>query len=283
MSKFRAKAAEIKEAGIAERGNFTPQGVPLRMYNWWLSNSPSDKAADIRRGARKENFCHFWRVVLIWTPLIWSFLTFAAAVTTKTGMVVSAIIAVGILSVVVTTAGSWIGFFTILGLALAVIVAFFAVIMTGVWLAERYDWFEPALAITAITGFLGWLLVVGLIEQGPILFAYILAGALGLAAVIFVGWKFADFIAGKRALREANMNKEWDKYVAGEGPNPYERPAHVPNKFETAINAFFRGVGDFLILITQVVRVKKWGICPLVEVGAKPEDKIDYESGWETA
>ena len=35
MSKFRERAAEVKAAGEEARGDFTPNGVPKRMYQWW--------------------------------------------------------------------------------------------------------------------------------------------------------------------------------------------------------------------------------------------------------
>jgi hypothetical protein len=35
----------------------------------------------------------------------------------------------------------------------------------------------------------------------------------------------------------------------------------------------FSGIGDLVVLLAQVVRVKKWGICPLVEI----DDERDSE------
>lgn len=70
MTDLRKKAKEIKAAGEAERGNFQPSGAPLRLYNYWLRNTKSTKGLRIRLGEQRENFCHFWRVVAIWAPLM---------------------------------------------------------------------------------------------------------------------------------------------------------------------------------------------------------------------
>jgi len=274
VSKFYDKAQEIKAAGVEQRGNFTPSGVPLRLYNWWLDNSPSDKATAIKSGARKENFCHFWRVVLFWTPLLWSFIKAASAVTSLPGIITLGVIAFLAFTVVVTTTGSWISFFQMLGVVLGLLAALVGIVIGGEWLNKKCDWFGPTIIIGAIVGGIGFVLFVGFMEVGFILFAYVLAGLAAGAVAIFAGWKVADIVAGRRAIRAAKESEEWDAFVAGEGPNPYDVPTHTPNKFEKMIAAFFSGVGDFLILLTQVVRVKKWGICPLVEVGKTEVDNL---------
>ena len=39
-----------------------------------------------------------------------------------------------------------------------------------------------------------------------------------------------------------------------------------PKKEPGRLKKFFAGLGDFFVLAANVVRVKKWKICPLVEV-----------------
>lgn len=283
MSRFRDKASEIKEAGIKERGNFTPNGVPLRLYNWWLDNSPSDKASAIKRGSRKENFCHFWRVVLIWTPLLWSFIHVAEFFTSKAGMIGAGVVLGTALIYAITTVGSWFSILTVLGAAVGIAAGLLSGLLLIAWLNDKYDWFGPAALGVFLVGFAVFMLSIGFVELGPIFGAYLVAGLAIGAVAIFAGWKTADWVAGKRAVEEAERDAAWDLYIEGKGPNPFAKSVHVPSKWELKVHAFFRGVGDFLILIAQVVRVKKWGICPLVEVDNKTSDKIDYESGWETA
>lgn len=62
MTNLREKAREVYAAGVEERGNWTPPAVPKKLYGYWARHRP-DKAPV------RENFCHFWRVVMIWTPL----------------------------------------------------------------------------------------------------------------------------------------------------------------------------------------------------------------------
>jgi hypothetical protein len=59
------KAREVLERGATRRGTWSPKadGMSRRIYKWWQARSN-----DVRS---QENFCHYWRVVLIWAPLRW--------------------------------------------------------------------------------------------------------------------------------------------------------------------------------------------------------------------
>lgn len=62
---LRAKTIQTRKSGAAERRNWNPSedDAHYRIYAWWMDrtgNRPS-----------RENFCHYWRVVLIWAPLRW--------------------------------------------------------------------------------------------------------------------------------------------------------------------------------------------------------------------
>jgi len=62
MSELRERARAIKAAGEEARGEFTPTGAPLKVYSYWAKRS--------RHAPDRENFCHFWRVVMFWAPLM---------------------------------------------------------------------------------------------------------------------------------------------------------------------------------------------------------------------
>lgn len=271
MSDFRTKAREIKAAGEAERGNFAPSGVPLRIYNYWLTNSLSTHAREVREGSRKENFCHFWRVVVIWALALRVGLGIIKFVESKAGMyftiglaiagVIVALYSMEIIVPVLIVAGS--------------IVAF-AVLAAGVYYAIRRfwnsDWNDRAAAVAGWAG--GFVCAAGIlfvltvlvIEEGWIALV-ILAGILvGSIAVGIGGFVLSDYISGKRALaREKQMRAEeeaWNNYLATGGP----MPGRVAPRQPGMVSKFFSGLADFLILAAQIVRVKKWKICPTVSI-----------------
>jgi MFS family permease len=62
MSRFRKKAEDVYAQGALERGEFQPTGAPLKVYQYWHSRTKNAPA--------NENFCHFWRVVAFWAPLM---------------------------------------------------------------------------------------------------------------------------------------------------------------------------------------------------------------------
>ncbi|MDN5835205.1 MAG: hypothetical protein L0H36_01050 [bacterium] len=68
MPKWRERAKSVRKQGEIQRRDWNPQSgsVHLRMYQWWQARS--SRAEDISR----ENFCHYWRVVMIWAPLRWA-------------------------------------------------------------------------------------------------------------------------------------------------------------------------------------------------------------------
>lgn len=65
MSQLRQRAAQVKEVGAMERRNWNPApgSAHHKIYRWWQRKSGKHVPV--------ENFCHFWRVVLIWAPLRW--------------------------------------------------------------------------------------------------------------------------------------------------------------------------------------------------------------------
>lgn len=58
----------ILKNGERNRGEYdpVPGSFPLKVYLWWKENGIHD--INNKNGMR-ENYCHYWRVVLIWAPL----------------------------------------------------------------------------------------------------------------------------------------------------------------------------------------------------------------------
>lgn len=303
---LRQKAREVKEAGIAERSNFTPQGVPKRMYQWWLRESNSKRARAIKYGSRKENFCHFWRVVLFWAParkvaytidkyllngyvgafflgllalaaltfVILNPLTFVIGLGIATGVVLEGTgIFAGVSAAMTPSQRNQydmlvdrraIAAFFVLGLPLATLA--FLVTRTGRFYSEHLTDYNKqfAIAISSLLVLAGGLSMALL---GGISLLAVVLGAIALVAVggVFVVILFnvmATYIDGKRAIAKAKREDRLAVYIAENG----HEPQYVPNRFEKAFMAFFAGLGDFIVLIAQVIRVKKWKICPIVEI-----------------
>lgn len=65
MSKLQEARKKRREKGEARRATFHPEptGKPTQVYHWWASNGGNAPA--------RENFCHYWRVIVFWAPLLW--------------------------------------------------------------------------------------------------------------------------------------------------------------------------------------------------------------------
>lgn len=285
MSNFRSKAREIKAAGEAERGNFTPTGVPKRMYGYWLRNTTSVNGRRIREGRRKENFCHFWRVVAIWAPVMFLKNKAEDFVTSKVGAVSMVLAALAAIFLVVNSTIGFVDFLIGLGIGFAVIAAVMGLIVGGTWLHENKPKALERIFLGGIALAVLAFLVALVVDFGFIALAWVAGIIGGIALAVFILVKVGEWINGLRAIAREKARtadeEAWEKFYAGEGPDPSARPEPTPPPaWAVAIGNFFRGIGDFLILAGQVVRVKKWKICPMVEI---PQEKIDYNSGWETA
>jgi hypothetical protein len=293
---LREKAREVKAAGEAERGNFTPHGAPLKAYNYWLRNSKSKHAFGIKYENKRENFCHFWRVVAIWAPLMW-LANHAEYFAAGFG-----VIAIGALLYFFIT-GPTLDIMAVIGMVIAMIIGFGLLafgLLSGVSLAckddeqrsrvdvppLRYARFGAIVLPTSIPGFVlaklvfsGYgkqtaitlLTVVALVLLGFIIAAgggmgllIILGVALGIGLAILtivgIGALIAPYIEGRRAQRkEAALERAKNAPVVESTPREPRKPSRIEK--------FFTGLGDFVILLAQVIRVNKWKICPLVEVG----------------
>lgn len=277
MSKFRERAAEVKAAGEEARGDFTPNGVPKRMYQWWLENSPSAKATEISTGQRRENFCHFWRVVVIWVPLLWladkilnPLLDAAERVNPKYALVGVAVLVAGIAALIATSTGTWMEVLIVMAWILGIAAAMLA-IAALFYCLDKYTEKGVEILLGTVLGLLILTAAIaGFIEVGWTLILWILL-VLAIVVVffggaIFIGTVIEHLRADSRKRATDAEEAAWERYTNGEGPHPYAREPKQPGK----VLLFFRGVGDFLTLAAQVVRVNKWKICPLVEVDVPP-------------
>lgn len=309
MSNFREKAQAVKAAGEAERGNFTPSGVPKRMYDFWLQNTKSLNGRRVREGRRKENFCHFWRVVAIWAPLMFVTKTVerherkiiaGVGVLLALGLVytllfvsnawfVGLMVLLGVIGFAIALAGAFGGgslaldddderrdkdmfeakqakWLALIGFPTAIIayLGVKAVRVIGPWSKTHPKEAKYAGIATAVVAYLGINTLIGGVS-GLVAGTLVLAGLLVVIAlgiwVIAIG---SDYVSGRRALAE----QQKALYIEQNGPIPDKKP-YVPSAFEKRLAAIFRGIGDFVVLIGQVVRVNKWKICPTVEIDTK--------------
>jgi hypothetical protein len=301
MTSLRDKARDIKAAGVAERGNFQPTGAPLRAYNYWLEHSKSEKAVAIRRGFRKENFCHFWRVVAIWAPLRWLENKANSVFESKFFITFLIVAALVVFVWAVLTFSSFVGFAAVV---IAGITAFVSGLLGGIGLAigpdKRADNEFPStqwVFLMALVGFpvaiVSFIItkigtnksvrryvdknqgkVIGIIfaaiiitfltmiwiTESLVMMLSVLGGVVGMLALltglVFLMVYISEFISGRRALAKerAEMRVRDNDFTIGKSGVVEDRPG------------FFTGLADFFILLGQIVRVKKWKICPLVEV-----------------
>jgi hypothetical protein len=298
---LRSKASEVLEAGKAERGNFIPTGAPLKVYKYWLENTPR------KRRPERENFCHYWRVVAFWGPLKWTKNTLTDFFTSKVGVAFLVLAYIGLfIALGMATSAAFAGLVVpwfILGVGLAailaledepfskkeqawviglsiltfpVVVPFYLLFRAGRWSKEHWNskWNRPVqLVVVAISVFalaaltVSWLVIMTL-EVGWIFWAILVASFAALFVIVIGFSMLSDFLAGRRRrARIARANARTDFYDE-HGYFPEEAPKD--DKPENFFVRFGRGIADFIIFVAQVVRVKKWKICPIVTV---PEEE----------
>lgn len=63
MSQLRLKADKIQAEGAEKRRDWNPSvnSSHYKVYRWWLRKSGKFR--------QRENFCHYWRVIVLWAPL----------------------------------------------------------------------------------------------------------------------------------------------------------------------------------------------------------------------
>jgi uncharacterized membrane protein len=298
---LREKANEVKAAGERARGNWTPQGKPLELYKRWVT----DRRARGKDAPTRENFCHYWRVVAIWYPLsvvrnkvvdialhdaTAPTLFIIAAIAVVVGIITGSILSREFLYMVLTV-------LAVLYFAIGAVVGAEASQhhAKGKKFERADKWFLAIFAPVALPVFaLGWALLkvsvntranVALGIAGLVVLALVAWGLIGLwtaigfwtlailgtiallvaALVVCVPW-VTNLIAHRREVAyEKSLNR------------PITRVHTVPSKRKkpSVVSRFFTALGDFIILLAQVVRVNKWKICPIVEVNV--DEPVDEE------
>jgi hypothetical protein len=229
---FRDKANEITAAGEARRGHFNPDAdsAHLKVYKWWVENSQ----AGIK--PKRENFCHYWRVVVIWSPLFWLGLHLVDAVDwiiskfPKREPKAKSLKKKSFFKKHAETIKK-----ALMGLLYVVMTVLILVAFAG-------------LVIAFIQDPLGGAIIVG---------AIVISAALITAISYYIG-----SLVQKRRDRDYELEQ---KFFNGE-ISFAEYMGIKPKKAPGKISKFFKGVADFCHLAFQVVRVKKWKICPFVEI-----------------
>lgn len=301
MSNLREKAREIKAAGVAERGNFQPHGAPLKAYKYWASETKPSRVP------KRENFCHFWRVVAIWAPIMFLKNTLLDFADTVVGKVVISALLLSLLTIGGVMSRSVLVFIlTVIGVALVI----YGILVGGVmsmdeewtnkkekilittsfyvllpisgpvfgsfWLAKKIkaswnakveriaQYVVVSLMALILIGFITLLVVFNGFIALLILLGVLAAASVFVLALFFIVSYISDYISGRRALkREAAYDAE-EKYYEEFGYYPSE--AKIEPREPGIFSKFFTGIGDFIVFVAQIVRVKKWKICPIVDI-----------------
>jgi len=265
MSNFRDRTRAIVAQGEQERKSFAPKGAPARLYNYWLDNSRSDKAAAIRSGRRRENFCHWFWTMLILAPA----LAFGRFIDRHAWL-----IAVPILVAVVALFWALIADFGIvsvligIGIAIAFIAALAGLIVGVEALHKRFP---------VAMGRIGVGLVIAAFASVVVLLAFAFISSTGTVGAVIVTalfltvagivWKFQDIASYIEGREEQKLRERIER--------KYEEPAVVAEPREPgALSKFFKGAGEFIVMVAQFVRVKKWKTCPLIDVTPEQRGEV---------
>ncbi len=272
MSNLRERAREVKAQGERDRGSFEPTGAPLRFWKYWRDNSMGRDAREFRHTSKRENFCHFWRVVAIWAPLLFlktKAVAFVNHPATIVGLAIAFVIAVISL---VTLGGGW----TEVGIAALIILAAAAGVAVAVGLGlliNKYvgphwntDWnFKIGVGVAALVVLGVWTASVIAAMSGDWLgvITFMVVPAV-LALVVFVAYHIVQWVRAWSKVKEAER-------IANPKPSPQYAAPREPRE-PGRISKFFTSIADFLVFAGQVVRVNKWKICPIVDVNADKQN-----------
>ena len=265
---IKSLTEEIVESGKASRGEYDPEpgSMPLRVYQFWNANTSHPR--------ERENFCHYWRVVFIWAPLMF----FRVKVLEPIGDFVADLLPEPKPKRQYTfeeivemrrlerlreeererlkregTSLRWVlyRFFKNHGEKVAMALAGLAIL--------------SALVGSGIAG--GWWVPFGIIG-GFILFVALVIGLSMLG----------EYIKDKAREAESRaFNARWE-YFEKHGEFPPEPEPKRANGFVRGLRFVGRKVkaglmvmGEFFVLAGQAVRVTKWKICPMVNVPSPKE------------
>lgn len=230
---FQDKKQDVLAAGAKQRGQYSPEpgSFPTKAYNYYVEHDGYVPP--------QENFCHFWRVVVFWAPLYWLVLNVVVPVVesraakkfAKTFATPFALVHKGYTSL--GTKESRSKFWQRAGYGVLGLLGVLILVLMG---------------LMALNDTMGFLVGIGI-------FAAVLA-------VVGGGLYLGDLLTRKsRAEREARRND----YIYGRISSD-EYFGRGVAKEPGPVKRFFKHLGDFFVLVGNIVRVKKWKICPLVEV-----------------
>jgi cellulose synthase/poly-beta-1,6-N-acetylglucosamine synthase-like glycosyltransferase len=223
MSHIEKKTEAVLAEGRRNRETWTPTlgSTPLRHYMWWREQTNKHRG--------QENFCHFWRVVLIWAPLL------------RLKMSVEKIGVVKWLQSKVDGDRLFLGFF----LTFAMVSLVFTCIKIAVGIWEIFGWWSilvsPAILLGVACVVIGFFLLVFIVPS-----------------------KLVDIYRARRRRRRIFVSSS-SEYVRLRLTSTREMPSRLHRVGKRA-GSFGYSVWDYLVLVVQVIRVKKWKICPLVEI-----------------
>ena len=289
MSIFRSKAEQVYAQGALERGEFTPTGAPKSVYQYWASHA--------KHVPKTENFCHFWRVVVFWAPLMRlrqavgnlfehnaAWYAVAAAIV-GTLVVLGALVSPGFLA----------------PLAIVYVVAGF-VLATDKPFDEmkKTPGLRKAINITApvsypvhylvrvlrkvpedvfIYGGLGIaLLLIGALLVGLIIegahqigwwtLAYVIGVPLAGLAVVVAVVILSNLIDKWKYNRKVKDDELFDKYIRGEISHEdyFGTSRREPTRLGLWLKRKTQPIRDFGALFWNIIRVNKWKICPIVKI-----------------
>jgi hypothetical protein len=297
---LKEKTEEVVAEGEANRGVRTPTGVPKRIYDYWLRESNSTKASAIRSGYRKENFCHYWRVVAIWAPLM--FLKHKTETLFENRAFQIALVVLAVM-LVVGLSLKYHSVLIALGLVVGGAVALAWLLLAGLaGIVSAEDGFNQSFEDEPVHQRIGWALapvaglfylgtkavqkITPLAKQHPKSFSWTLAAlvTLGLAVLNFALGGVTAVAAYALTLAviygiyrlglwgfpllSDKIESAHDKRVA-ERVAYFEEHGEYPTREPGRIVRFFQAVGEFIVFVAQVIRVKKWKICPLVDINTQ--------------
>lgn len=262
MGKLRDKSNEVLAQGIDERGYWNPSGAPLNVYNWFYAQ---EEAATFKDRPERENFCHFWRVVVIWAPLM----VLVNAIAWCFGSKVKGTVTLIVLAAIILAMGPlltwWIPGIIFGAIAVAAACALVAHLFDKIEFSfsekakDRLESIVFGLIVTFAVGAIAGLIISFGVSEGWLTVLLFALGSLGVVIVgvaIVGGISIAfDYFRTKRQVARSNRIRE----AIREGI-----PLEVAE--DTKAKRFWRGVGDFLVLIAQIVKVNKWKICPIVTI-----------------
>lgn len=229
---LQEKQAAILAEGKRRRGNFSPApgSAPLRAYNYWAENGGTVP--------KQENFCHFWRVVVIWAPIYWLIFNVVEPIFTNR---VSRAVGRGIAWVFETPYKAY----------------------TNKWTLSQRRKFWDRLGITLVS-----MIGVALLVVVGTLFVMNFGDAWLPTLLVFggVATLFAVIIGLAYVYDELKTRYDAKRFVARQEAIENGNFTWAEPKEPGRVKKFFRGIGDFFTLIAQIIRVKKWKICPLVQI-----------------